>query len=57
MIEGASLTEFAAHYVRDLHYIVGVFLPETVVVKAVESISGFGKHQISFNQDFRRSCI
>ncbi len=57
MIEGSSLTEFAAHYVRDLHYIVGVFLPETVVVKAVESISGFGKHQISFNQDFRRSCI
>jgi len=57
MIEGDSLTEFTAHCVRDLRYVVRVFLPETVVVKAFESISGFGKHQISFNQDFRRSCI
>jgi hypothetical protein len=57
MNEGDSHTEFTAQYVRDLHYVVRVFLPETVVVEAVESISGFGKHQISFKQDFRRSCI
>ncbi len=55
MIEGDSLTEYTAQYVRDLHNVVGVFCPETVVVKAVKSISGFGKHQISFNQDVRRS--
>ena len=57
MNEGDLRTEFTAHYVRDLHYVVRVFLPETVVVEAVESISGFGKQQISFNQELRRSCI
>jgi len=47
------LTVFTAYYIRDLYNVARVFLPETVVVVAVESIFGFGKHQISFNQVYR----
>lgn len=53
MNEDDSLTVFTAHYVRDLHKVARVFLPETLVTVAVESIFGFGKHHISFNQVFR----
>ncbi len=33
MIEGDSLTELAAHYVRDLHYVVRVFFQKQLLLK------------------------